>query len=227
MMKFFKLTLSAFLLTFSAGMFWFALGSLLGTNFGINIAVLSNEAHFIENVAIFSTSLCVLLGLWATLKKNPNWAFFSLWLTILSVREMDLHKSFTSDSFLKMSFYLSTEIPIGEKFFGIVFIAFIIFMAILTIRVVNYRRLSWLSDKYANLTLIALSGIFMIVTGKFIDSSPRIFPALVRLFADNPSKLGFIEEGLETTGTLFFLLFIICVLRSQADHAVPEKVKPY
>ncbi len=139
-----------------------------------------------------------------------QFAFMSL-MALASLREMDMHKEWTTDSILKSRFYLSDVTPISEKMIGLVVIFFLMFsIYILILNVKKWMKLLLLQDVIAWGVFLGLGSI---VAGKFLDSFSRLFPFMVDFKKENRFVFLSMEEGFEFIGASVFLVTAYLLLR--------------
>jgi branched-subunit amino acid transport protein AzlD len=167
------------------------------------------EYGFVESATAIGFAIVGIIAFIIYLQKRHGiWAIFSFLMVMASMREMDLHKYWTTDSILKSRFYISEQTPIIEKLIGGGVIILLILCAVFLIRRVPYF-VSSVWKFHANAWALCFAFGCLIVA-KGMDSMARIFPFLADFHAQNRDFLGVIEESLEFTSALFFLL--VCFL---------------
>lgn len=173
----------------------------------------SNEGGFVETATAFLFGMAGLLGFafWIKGRKKSDFIFASL-MILAAMRELDLHREWTTDSILKSRFYISPETPLFEKIIGGVVILFLIYAVFFLVK----QLPSWIKKLWGfhPQSWAILLGLGMLVSGKIIDSMARILPFLSEFHADNRDFLGLAEESFELTGALFFLIFCLLNIKS-------------
>lgn len=132
-------------------------------------------------------------------------------MALASMREMDLHKEWTTDSILKSRFYLDSNTPDIEKLIGGLVILFLVYAVWQLIkRVPQFVASIWC---FVPTAWAIGMGLGLLVVAKGIDSMKRILPFMVEFHTENRAFLGVIEESFEMTGALFFMVFVVMRLK--------------
>ena len=175
----------------------------------------SSEGGTIEWLTAFIFGLVGVLALSIFyIKRNSLWLYFFLAMAFACMREMDLHKAWTTDSILKSNFYTDGTVPFVEKIIGGTVIFILLFTAFNLSKYIPYWVKSILHIK-AKAWIIGF-GLIFITIAKLIDSMARWLPILADFKADNSAFLGFTEENLEMAGAFLFLL--VCLVGTKEKH---------
>ena len=195
-------------------------GALIGLDQQI-LSIWNSEDHVIE---VLSALLYFIAAGFAALcfarTKEKIYALSTGAFLFAFAREMDWHKAFTSDSFLKSRFYSSDEIPLNEKIFGasVILCMLCVFIPLL----LKIPRL--ISDffKLQPTAWFLSGGLGFIAFAKMLDALGRLFPVLVDFKHDNDTALGFLEESLELLGAVLIASAIIIqcakIYRNRAER---------
>jgi hypothetical protein len=183
-------------------------------------ALLAGEYGLIENLTAFCFAISAALALIVYVKnKSMVWAVSSYVMCLAFMREMDLHKAWTTDSILKSRFYLREDVPFFEKAIGILVIVSIVFCVVYLLRQIPHL-LKNLKDKKISAYALILSG-GLIVTSKFFDSMARVIPPLEDFKDQNALIFKALEEGFELFAAIAIVL--ICVLKILGSFRLPLK----
>jgi len=170
----------------------------------LDLERLTEEYGLIENISAFGFALAAIFTLILFVRgKEKLWACFSYLMTMAFMREMDLHKAWTTDSILKSRFYLDPQTPFWEKIFGGVIILSLILCAVYLLGHVKLflsRLIRW--DHFS---LLIAAGIGTIVASKTLDSFIRLFPLWQDFHHDHDLILRVAEESFDVVAAIFFL----------------------
>ena len=172
---------------------------------------LAFEGGAIETTTEITFALVALLAFVLLFKmRDKIWLYFAILMVAASMREMDLHKAWTTDSIFKSRFYSGDAAPFYEKMFGLLVILALVFCLIQFIRHIP----AWISNvmKFQPIALSVLMGLGTLGLGKTLDSMARILPFLADFHAQNRALLRLFEESLEMTSSFFFLLTCLLAL---------------
>ena len=171
------------------------------------------EGGWIEQVTVLLFCTSSLIAGFVFLKtKFYNSFLLSAFMAMAAMRELDWHKTWTSDSILKSRFYLSDATPITEKIIGA---AVIIFLAYLVVKLLM-RTKNWLYG-LKNGSLSALTLFFALgslVSAKFLDSFSRLLPSLAEFKSKNTVVFTGIEETTEMISAGFFVMLAVLLWRN-------------
>ncbi|HXG49591.1 MAG TPA: hypothetical protein VNO52_18360 [Methylomirabilota bacterium] len=194
---------------FLAGYAVLLLGSasfLSGTNFETVYA----EGGVIESVSIAAwVTLGALVALGRhRLSKSTSAAALVLCLAA-AAREADWHKSFTTASILKLSYYADAANPLAERVLvGAAVVAVACAGAILLSRGIRLLRSGGLRDPSARVLLAALG---LLVATKVLDRAPAIieetWPTQLSVAARRHTQA--LEEGLEAAIPMVFMYLVV------------------
>ena len=175
---------------------------------------LASEEGLFERVTAITFGIVAVLAMIVFFKKRYNlWAYFSMLMALACMRELDLHKEWTTDSILKSNFYESAAVPLMEKIIGGAVILLLLFLAFQLIKRVPY----WIESLWQfKATAWAIGfGLGAVTVAKCMDSMARWFPFLADFKDENSAFLGVMEEGLEMGGALFFLSICLMALKKR------------
>ena len=181
---------------------------------------LAYEGNIIETTTAIIFAVTSLLAFIALLKKqNKIWFYFGFLMLSATMRELDLHKAWTTDSIFKLRFYSGDAAPFYEKALGLLFIVVLIFCLVQFIRHIP----SWISNllKFHPIALSIFLGLGALGTGKTLDSMARILPFLADFHGQNRGILRMFEESLEMTSSFFFLLVCLLALFFKTSQQQP------
>ena len=190
------------------GFLYYAYTSLGEAQWG----ALASEEGIFERLTAITFGVVAVLAMIIFLKKRYNlWAYFSLLMALACMRELDLHKEWTTDSILKSNFYESPNAPLIEKIIGGAVILLLLFLAFQLIKRVPY----WIESlwQFKATAWAVLFGLGSLTVAKCMDSMARWFPFLADFKTENGAFLGVMEEGLEMAGALFFLSIFLMALK--------------
>lgn len=171
--------------------------------------ILGSETGITEKVTEILFALVAALSLVLLIvKRHSIWLHFGVLMALAAMREMDLHKEWTTDSIFKLRFYTGDSAPLYEKLIGAAVILILLFSLMKIIRHIPL----WLTDilKFQPMALSVFMGLGALAAGKGLDSMARILPFLADFHRENGPVLAMIEESLEMTSAAFFLL--VCLL---------------
>jgi hypothetical protein len=139
-------------------------------------------------------------------KKQPWW-LLTYFMAFATMRELDWHKAFTSDSILKSNFYKNADIPAVEKIGGALFILTLVIAAILLLR----HTKQWIQHlfKFNETALAIFMALGFIGVAKTLDGIARKFPFMADFAIENRAVFQFIEEVFECAGGVFFLYIVL------------------
>ena len=148
-------------------------------------------------------------------KEKIHFIFASL-MALASMREMGLHRAWTTDSILKLRFYTGDDAPLLEKIIGVVVIMFIIYAGFQMLKKLPY----WIGSllKFNPMAWMIGFGLGLLTFAKLIDSMSRVLPFLANFHTENRSFLTVIEEGMEMTAALFFAGVAIMVFKTNQQR---------
>lgn len=170
------------------------------------IKVLYSEDNLIESATVLGYGLALLILLATT---RVAWRFRLLGAVVLllcAARELDAHKAFTAESFLKISYYLRNDDPLWQRVLaGLALLA----IALVLIRLLADlpRLLEALGDgRPAAFSLLA--AILVLPLAKLLDSGPRMVHKFHGYDLPAEPRLWFLmaEETLEFAAPLLFIL---------------------
>lgn len=168
-------------------------------------AILVQEHGVIELSAAIAFAVAAFFGLVQFIKTNTKMDFIFMTLMALAgAREMDWHKEWTTDSILKSRFYIDENTPAFEKIIGAIVILFLVYAAWQLLKRVPY----FITNVWHFVpTAWAIGlGLGMLTMAKSLDSMARIMPFMAEFHADNRAFLSVIEETMELSGAIFFVM---------------------
>lgn len=175
---------------------------------------ISAENQLIEDGTAVAFVIAALLAFVVFIKKRVAiWIYFSALMVLAAMREMDLHKAWTSDSILKSNFYLDEGAGLIERICGVLVILLLLFLAYQMIR----RVPAWVAAVWnfqASAWAIGI-GLGSLAVAKSMDSMARWFPFMADFKINNGPFLGLMEESLEMVGATFFILVAVMAIKRQ------------
>lgn len=128
---------------------------------------------------------------------------------LLGARELDLHKSLFSTSFIKTSFYKSETIPFQDKIMGaLLLIAIIALIVQLGMSFFRHLRQRGVNDLP---TLLLVIGLILGILCKVLDRFASQMRELFAIQVDPASRqfIGALEESFEMALPLFLILALL------------------
>lgn len=176
------------------------------------------EGGVIETASAITHFICAI----AVLYLGSNWAgkwHATVLFVMMGLRELDFHSSFTTMNISKIKFYLSTQVPIGEKLLGLMVVAVIVYAAYFLLR--GSFRVWWNDLKIGNgCAYGVLLGLVFVALSKGLDGIARKLKALgINLDASNIASVKLFEETAELGISLFFGIAIWCYYRCARDRS--------
>ncbi|MEP3525317.1 MAG: hypothetical protein ABJN24_07805 [Hyphomicrobiales bacterium] len=171
----------------------------------------AHEGGIIESTTAIIFGLVALLAFILFFKIRAKiWLYFGFLMAAASMREMDLHRAWTTDSIFKLRFYSGDAAPFYEKILGLLFILVLVFTLVQFIRHIP----SWISNvlKFQPMALSIFMGLGTLALGKLLDSMARVLPFMADFHGNNRPLLRLLEESLEMTSSFFFLLTCLLAL---------------
>ncbi len=174
---------------------------------------LGSEDGLFERLSAITFAITSIMGFYVFYKSRVQLHFiFASLMALASMREMDLHKEWTTQSILKSRFYLDEITPIHEKTIGLLVVLFLLYALYKLIR----NTPSWVSGvfKFTPQAWTIGMGLGMLVFAKILDSMQRIFPFTKEFHEDNYAFSTLVEESFEMAGALFFLALAIMLTKT-------------
>jgi hypothetical protein len=172
------------------------------------------EYGLIENLTAISFAMASGLALIIFIRQQKSiWACFSFLMCMACMRELDLHKYWTTDSILKSRFYLSVDTPFIEKIIGATVILSLILCGIYLLRHIPAFIINIREKQKTALAFLCACGL--IVTSKFFDAMSRILPALKPFHKTHASFFKGTEESFELIAAVLFLSLCLLKIRQK------------
>lgn len=192
----------------------FTIATLLIISFIFNIyeyPLWIKEGGIIETLSVVGYFLCVVLilykGGWSYIKK---YNYFFILIILFGLRELDFDKRFTTMGIFKSKFYVSSGVPMIEKFMGLLVIGVLLYIVVSIFKDHSkgfFSKIKQLSPVHIG----ALITFLTIVFSKSIDGIARKLGYL-NIIMDEQTAVHFevVEEVLELGIPLLILatLFI-------------------
>lgn len=179
------------------------------------------EGGIIETLSVVGYFLCVVLillrGGWSYIKK---YNYFFILIILFGLRELDFDKRFTTMGIFKSKFYVSSNVPMTEKFIGLLVIMVLLYIIVSIVK--NHSKGFFNKIKQRSpVHLGALITFLTIVFAKSIDGIARKLGYL-NIFMDEQAAERFemVEEVLELGIPLLILatLLIYFSKKIKASH---------
>lgn len=211
--------------------FWWMLLCLAGLAVLLGVALLlpmpfsgyfTSESGPIEifTAAGYMTVVVALCreGSGAFLRRNPHLVVIPV---LMCLREMDFHSHFTTQSITRLTFYLSPEISLLEKAYGVAAFAAVVWAGLMLLR--NAR--GYLADlRRGRAYAVALLGAaFLVVFSKSIDGIGRkLAPLGIDISSEAGKVFGVAEEVLELGIPLLFLIAVFAYFPPRRTGGMPR-----
>jgi len=101
------------------------------------------EGGIIETLSAAGYFLCAFLMLyWGGLSYLKKYHYFFIMVVLFGLRELDFDKKFTTMGVLKSKFYVSSQVPMGEKIIGLMVVALLVYLIITILKKYSKNLLS-------------------------------------------------------------------------------------
>lgn len=165
---------------------------------------------------VFSAWLWLLLGVISLCSRalQPRTRIAAgLAALLMGARELDMHKSLFSMSFIKTNFYKSADIPLHDKLEGgVILLAMLALVLYLLVRMVQHLRRRGISDTSALLLTALVLGAGSKVLDRFSSQMHELFQ--IDVSAGVRLMVMVMEESLEMTMPLLLILALLTYRRS-------------
>jgi hypothetical protein len=123
--------------------------------------------------------------------------YFAVLVTLFGCRELDFDKAFTTIGILKSRFFVSPDVPVGEKLAGLIVVTILLWSVYMILSRHFTGFLAGLRQKTPEAVGIAIV-FFLLAFSKSIDGLPRkLQPLGIDVAPEIGSFLGALEEVLE------------------------------
>lgn len=179
------------------------------------------EGGIIETLSVVGYFLCVVfILLKGGLSYIKKYNYFFILIILFGLRELDFDKRFTTMGIFKSKFYVSSNVPMTEKFIGLLVIMVLLYIILSIVK--NHSKDFFNKIKQRSpVHLGALITFLTIVFAKSIDGIARKLGYL-NIFMDEQTAERFeaVEEVLELGIPLLILatLFIYFSKNSKISH---------
>lgn len=181
--------------------------------------VLLSESGLIERASAIGYFACALFML---LKGGAEFVrtrgYFIILVTLFGCRELDFDKAFTTIGILKSRFFVSPDVPAGEKVAGFIVVAILIWAVY---KILSQHFAGFLSDlrnKTAEAVGVTIV-FFLLAFSKSIDGLPRkLQPLGIDVSADISAFFGALEEVLELGIPIYIALVAHAWFRRQTGQ---------
>lgn len=169
---------------------------------------------------VFSAYLWLLLSILALFTKSmqPSTRLIAaLMALMLGARELDMHKSLFSMSFIKTNFYKSADISLQDKLVGgLILLAMIILLVCLLVRMWRHFRNNTF---YTSSSFLLFSGLLLGILSKVLDrfSSQMLKLFQITLPPDTRMMIIAFEESLEMVIPLLLALALLAYQKAHAE----------
>lgn len=181
--------------------------------------VLLSESGLIERASAIGYFACALFML---LKGGAEFVrtrgYFIVLVTLFGCRELDFDKAFTTIGILKSRFFVSPDVPAGEKVAGFIVVAILIWAVY---KILSQHFAGFLSDlrnktpEAVGVTIV----FFLLAFSKSIDGLPRkLQPLGIDVSADISAFFGALEEVLELGIPIYIALVAHAWFRRQTGQ---------
>ena len=179
------------------------------------------EGGIIETLSVVGYFLCVVLillkGGWSYIKK---YYYFFILIILFGLRELDFDKRFTTMGIFKSKFYVSSSVPMIEKFMGLLVIAVLLYIVVSIVKNHSkgfFSKIKQLSPVHVGALLTFLTIVF----SKSIDGITRKLGYLnIIMDEQTADRFEVVEEVLELGIPLliFATLLIYFSKKSKISH---------
>jgi len=157
-----------------------------------------DEGGIIETLSALGYFLCALLillkGKWSYIKR---YNYFFIVVILCGFRELDFDKKFTTMGIFKSRFYISSSVPVVEKFIGLLVIAVLIYIVVSVFR----NHLKDFSRKIKTISPVHIGSLMIFLTlcfTKTIDGLARKLGDInIHISQQTSNYFEVIEEVLE------------------------------
>ena len=160
--------------------------------------ILLTESGLIERASAFGYFACAAFMLARGGQQFLRYrAYFAVLVTLFGCRELDFDKAFTTIGILKSRFFVSPDVPLGEKLAGFIVISILIWSVY---KILSQHFKSFLSDlRERTPEAIGVAIVFFLLAfSKSIDGLPRkLQPLGIEVSAETNAFFGALEEVLE------------------------------
>ena len=181
--------------------------------------VLLSESGLIERASAIGYFACALFML---LKGGAEFVrtrgYFIVLVTLFGCRELDFDKAFTTIGILESRFFVSPDVPAGEKVAGFIVVAILIWAVY---KILSQHFAGFLSDlrnktpEAVGVTIV----FFLLAFSKSIDGLPRkLQPLGIDVSADISAFFGALEEVLELGIPIYIALVAHAWFRRQTGQ---------
>lgn len=160
--------------------------------------ILLTESGLIERASAFGYFACAAFMLARGGQQFIRYrGYFAVLVTLFGCRELDFDKAFTTIGILKSRFFVSPDVPLGEKLAGFIVISILIWSVY---KILSQHFKSFLSDlRERTPEAIGVAIVFFLLAfSKSIDGLPRkLQPLGIEVSAETNAFFGALEEVLE------------------------------
>lgn len=178
--------------------------------------VLLSESGLIERASAFGYFACAVFMLF---KGGSEFlrsrGYFIVLVTLFGCRELDFDKAFTTIGILKSRFFVSPEVPVGEKIAGFIVVSILIWSVY---KILSQHFVGFISDlRRRTPEAIGVAIVFFLLAfSKSIDGLPRkLQPLGIDVSADVSAFFGALEEVLELGIPIYIALVTHAWFRRQ------------
>ena len=170
---------------------------------------LIDEHGLIEFSSGIGYFACLLMLSFFKVKNMKSKLYIMLILLAFGLRELDFHVLFTTMGITKTKFYLSPDVPVLEKLFGIFVFAALIYIFFYIIRKHFSEYMVALKEREP-FAIGVSCGVLLIFVSKGIDGLPRQLNSVGFSITKNTIELMSItEETIELGISLMFMISIV------------------
>lgn len=180
---------------------------------------LFSEQGFFEQMSPVIWIFAGLYALWKVNKGGAQYLVLGLTFIALALREWDHHKTFTSDSILKINFY-KDGFGMEQIFGGLV--ALVIIGLILATLVILIRYIIAQRGYKTRGGQLLFMGLGMLVASKIMDRAPSILRGDYNIVLDERTELVLLalEEGFEFFCPVLILAGVIYKYRAEKPQTL-------
>lgn len=185
------------------------------------LARATREGGPVEMPSALAYFAAVPMLLWLSRDDRSFFLSAALLMTLLGGRELEFHEAFTTDSVLKLSYYVRDHVPVMEKLASAAVLA-VVAAVLLRFVLRNGRRLlRGVIERRAPAWSIAVAVALLPVTKLVLDTGPRVLRDDLSLALPANARMAFgaFEEMIELAIPLLFLWAIAQYALLRRDRA--------
>ncbi|ADE15934.1 conserved hypothetical protein [Nitrosococcus halophilus Nc 4] len=147
-------------------------------------------------------------------RKIPHPTHVIFILVLLGLRELDFHNRFTTMSLSKITFYVSSEVPLLEKMIGVAIVSLVLYVIVHLAKTHFHGFISAVKKREPSAIGVGV-GILLIFLTKILDGLSRKLASVGVTLSNNMEQLTeIIEEVFELGIPMMFIIAIVARFRT-------------